>query len=80
MDLYNKNKDKYYPNQPRPEIEVIFKENKGKIKINIQRNETLIKERKNKIKKRNQMYKNNLIYYIKYFLFFIKMEDCNIVK
>lgn len=51
MDLYNKNKDKYYPNQPRPEIEVIFKENKGKIRINIQRNEILIKERKNKIKK-----------------------------
>ena len=64
MDLYNKNKDKYYPNQPRPEIEVIFKENKGKIRINIQRNEILIKERKNKIKKRNQMYKNILIIFL----------------
>jgi hypothetical protein len=67
MDLYNKNKDKYYPNQFRPEVEVIFKENQGKIRINIQRNETLIKERKNEINKSNQMYKNNLIHYTYYF-------------
>ena len=49
MDLYNENKDKYYQNLPRPEVEVIFKENQGKIKINIQKKETLIKERKNKL-------------------------------
>ena len=64
MDLYNKNKDKYYPNQLRPEVEVIFKENQGNIRINIQRNETLIKERKNKISKINQMYKNILIIFL----------------
>lgn len=64
MDLYNKNKDKYYPNQPNPEIEVIFKGNQGKIRISIQRNETLIKERKNKINERNQMYKNILIIFL----------------
>lgn len=56
MDLYNKNKDKYYPNQPKPEIEVIFRNNQGKIRINVERNETLIKERKNKINERNLMY------------------------
>ena len=64
MDLYNKNKDKYYLNQPHPEVEVIFKENQGEIRINIQRNETLIKERKKEIKKSNQMYKNILIIFL----------------
>lgn len=47
MDLYNKNKSKYYPDEPHPEVEVIFEGEKGKIIINIKRNETLIKERNN---------------------------------
>ena len=64
MDLYNKNKDKYYPNKSQPEVEVIFEQKQGKIRINIQRNETLIKERKNKINKSNQMYKNILIIFL----------------
>ena len=33
MDLYNKNKDKYYPNISKPEIEVFFKGSIGKILI-----------------------------------------------
>ena len=45
MDLYLKNKTKYYPNEPKPEIYVQFKKGKGKIKIKVQKNETLIKER-----------------------------------
>ena len=66
MDLYNKNKDKYYPDQPKPEIEVIFRGNQGKIRINVERNETLIKERKNKINERNLIYKNILIFFSRY--------------
>ena len=34
MDLYNENKNKYYPNEPKPEVEVFFEGEKGKI-INI---------------------------------------------
>ena len=45
MDLYNENKSFYYPNITKPEIEVIFKGETGKISINIEKNETLIKER-----------------------------------
>jgi len=41
MDLYNKDRNKYYPNIPRPEIEVIFEDLKGKIIINVHKNESL---------------------------------------
>ena len=44
MDLYLENKTKYYPNEPKPEIYVQFKKGRGKIKIKVQKNETLIKE------------------------------------
>ena len=64
MDLYNKNKTKYYPNIPRPEIEVIFKGKQGKIRINVLKNKTLIKERKTKINEKNIMYKNILIFFL----------------
>lgn len=50
MDLYNKDRNKYYPNIPRPEIEVIFEDLKGKIIINVHKNESLIKEREELIK------------------------------
>jgi len=66
MDLYNKNKNKYYPNISRPEIEILFKNNIGKLIINIRKNYTLIKERKKLIKKR----KNNLLYKNVLILFF----------
>jgi hypothetical protein len=46
MDLYNENKTKYYPNKPKPEIEVYFKGDYGKLIININKNYTLINERK----------------------------------
>ena len=45
MDLYLKNKTKYYPNEPKPEVYVQIKKGRGKIKIKVQKNETLIKER-----------------------------------
>ena len=64
MDLYNKNKTKYYPNIPHPEVEVIFKDGQGKIRINIQRNETLINERKNKNNDNNLIYKNVLVFFL----------------
>ena len=63
MDLYKQNKDKYYPNIPRPEIEVIFKGDIGNISINIEKNKSLIKERTKIIKKQKKkiLYKNILI-------------------
>ena len=66
MDLYNKDKEKYYPNREIPEIEVILSENGGKIKINIRKNETLIKERERIIfnNKNKMKYKNILIIFI----------------
>ena len=64
MDLYYKNKNKYYPNIPHPEVEVIFKRKKGKIRIKVSKNETLIKERKTKINETNIMYKNILIFFL----------------
>jgi hypothetical protein len=62
MDLYNKNKKKYYPNVPKPEIEVKFQNEKGKLIINVHKNRTLIKEReKLSNKKRDIMYNNVLV-------------------
>ena len=46
MDLYIKNKTKYYPNEPEPEIFVQFKKEIGNIKIKVQKNNTLIKEKR----------------------------------
>ena len=67
MDLYNKNKTKYYPNIDRPEIELLIENNieKMKIIINIQKNKTLIKERNNKllINKNKYNYKNIIIFF-----------------
>ena len=63
MDLYHENKTKYYPNIPRPEIEVKFEGDYGKFIINVHKNETLIKEREEIInkKERKSMYKNVLV-------------------
>lgn len=58
MDLYKKNKTKYYPNEPEPEIYVDFKKEKGEIKIKIHKNKTLIEEKK-KIAK---LYNNKLMF------------------
>ena len=66
MDLYNKNKEKYYPNISKPEIEIILSKNGGKIEYNVKKNETLIKEREEIIakNKNNLMYRNILILFI----------------
>ena len=63
MDLYNKNKKKYYPNRASPEIEIFLTKDEGKIKINIKKNKKLIKEKKKilgKIKDK-LLYKNILV-------------------
>ena len=64
MDLYNKKKSKYYPNIPLPEVEVIFKGKQGKIRINVYKNKTLIKERKTKINESNILFNNILIFFL----------------
>ena len=63
MDLYNKNKDKYYPNISRPEIEVKLNKEFGKLIIKVHKNKTLINERAQiiNIKKNILMYKNVLV-------------------
>lgn len=58
MDLYYKNKKKYYPNEELPEIEIILNKQGGKIKFHIKRNKTLIKERR----KIYEKIKNKLLY------------------
>ena len=65
MDLYNKNKKKYYPNVPKPEIEVKFENGKGNLFINVHKNRTLIKEREKLIlnNKKNIIYKNILVFF-----------------
>jgi hypothetical protein len=63
MDLFNENKDLYYPNTPKPEIEVTLNDKGGKITINIEKNETLIEERR-KLKNNNSIYKNVLVMFI----------------
>ena len=63
MDLYNENKDLYYPNISKPEIEVIFNDEGGEIIFNIEKNESLIEERK-KLINNNSMYKNVLVIFI----------------
>ena len=63
MDLYNKNKSKYYPNIKRPEIEIIFKNDTGKIIINIKKKKEIIKKREKISKKNKILYKNVLIFF-----------------
>ena len=63
MDLFTENKNLYYPNISKPEIEVILDDKGGKILINIEKNETLIKERR-KLRNNNSIYKNVLVIFI----------------
>ena len=66
MDLYNNNKNKFYPNIPRPEIEVKFENENGQLIINVHKNKSLIKEREKILseKKNNIKYKNILVIFI----------------
>ena len=66
MDLFNKNKRKYYPNIDKPEIQVILTKNGGKIKFTIEKNTSLIQEREEILKRNNfkEIYKNVLIIFI----------------
>ena len=63
MDLYYKNKRKFYPNVSHPEIEVVLNNEWGKIIINVHKNKTLIKEREKIISKiqNKPMYSNVLV-------------------
>jgi hypothetical protein len=63
MDLYIKNKTKYYPNETKPEVYVKFNKGRGKIKIIVQKNKTLIKEREKKLGHYNNklMFKNVIV-------------------
>ena len=63
MDLFKENKNLYYPNISKPEIEVILNDKGGKILINIEKNITLIKERR-KLLNNNSLYKNVLVMFI----------------
>ena len=63
MDDYNEGE---YKNEPRPEVEVTFdpKTQLGNVSINVIRNETLSKERKEKAKKSKSPYDNVLLIYL----------------
>ena len=65
MDLYNENKEKYYPNICPPEIEVKFEGDSGQFIINVHKNETLIKEREEMINKNDvkTIYKNVILFF-----------------
>ena len=70
MDLYNKNNDEYYLNEPKPEIE-IFYDKKTKTRrgeININKNETLSKIRNeianNTNNESNSLFNNVMLIYI----------------
>lgn len=66
MDLYKKNKKKYYPNTNPPEIEIILNKYGGKILFKIMKNKTLIQEREKIIKENKDklIYKNILVMFI----------------
>lgn len=66
MDLYLYNKSKYYPNETYPEVIVNISKDKANIIIKVQKNETLIKERKSiQDKSRNKkMFANILLFFI----------------
>lgn len=63
MDLYKKNKTKYYPNVAEPEIYIQFNKGRGKVKIKVQKNKTLIKEKKKILEHYNKklMFKNVIV-------------------
>ena len=63
MDLFIKNKTKYYPNEEEPEIYVQFKKGIGEIKIKLKKNETLIKEKEKIINSynTNPLFKNVVV-------------------
>ena len=62
MDVFN---EKNYPGEKYPEVELFFDEkNHGTIKINVTRNETLSKERKNIAQNKHSLYNNVFILYI----------------
>ena len=63
MDLYNTNKTKYYPNIERPEIEIYFEGEKGKLIINVHKNQSLINEKEELLRqnKNRLIYKNILV-------------------
>ena len=62
MDLFN---EENYPNEPYPEVEVFFDENNhGIIKINVTRNETLSKERKEIAQNKSSLFNNVLVVYV----------------
>ena len=62
MDLFDQ---KHYPNEPKPEVELFFDEkNYGHIKMKINYNETLVKERREISKNKKTLYDNILIIYI----------------
>ena len=63
MDLYNKNKSKYYPKIEEPEIEFLFQNDTGKIIFKMKKKLELIKKRKKLINKKNILYKNILIFF-----------------
>jgi hypothetical protein len=58
MDLYKKNKEKYYPNESEPEIYVNFEKGRGNVKIKVHRNKTLIKEKEREKKENHYNYKH----------------------
>jgi hypothetical protein len=61
MDLFIKNKTKYYPNESEPEIFVKFKKGRGKIKIKVHKNKTLIKEKEKILNHNNKLMFKNVI-------------------
>ena len=64
MDLFDKDKNKYYPNISTPEIQITLTKNGGRIDFKIQKNETLIKERTKIIQNNNLKYKNVLVMFL----------------
>lgn len=66
MDLFNKNKTKYYKNESEPEVLVKVSRNNGKLYIKINRNNTLIEERRKINAKlgKKKMFENVLVFFI----------------
>ena len=63
MEKFN---EQNYPNEPKPEVELIFNKtsNRGKINMHLIRNETLSAERKQRAKSTTSLYENVLILYL----------------
>ena len=66
MDLYKKNRKKFYPNESPPEIEVVLTKNGGKILFHIRKNMTIVKEREKIINENKDklIYKNILVIFL----------------